>query len=181
MRDTVSIARVEKLHPKIREEVKALIDKAEAGFPKNIAIRIVQGLRTFAEQNALYCQPWDKKDNDGDGRIDEADEKVTNAKAGQSYHNYGLAIDFAILYDKDNNGTYETLSWDMIKDMDRDGVADWMEVVKVFEAAPGWAWGGRWKSLKDNPHFEKTFGYKYSDLLAKVNAKQVDAQGYVIL
>lgn len=159
----------------------SLLEKAEAQFPSNIAIRVVQGYRTFAEQDALYCQPWDKKDNDGDGRIDESDEKVTNAPAGKSYHNFGLAIDFAILYDKDNNGYFETLSWDLVKDMDRDGQADWMEVVKVFENAPGWAWGGRWKSLKDNPHFERAFGYKVAQLLAKVNAKQVDVQGYVIL
>lgn len=181
VRDKASIARINALHPKIRNEVRVAIIKAEAGFPLNIAIRVVQGLRTIAEQNALYCQPWDKKDNDGDGKIDESDEKVTNAKGGQSYHNYGLAIDFAILYDKDGNGVYETLSWDLIKDMDRDGQADWMEVVKVFESMPGWGWGGRWTSIKDNPHFEKTFGFKVSQLLAKVNAKKVDAQGYVLI
>ncbi len=181
MRDKPTIDRVSKLHPKIRDEVKLLIEKAEAQFPVTIAVRVVQGYRTLAEQHALYCQPFDHKDNDGDGRIDEPDEKVTNADAGHSYHNFGLAIDFAILYDKDGNGSYEELSWSLVKDMDRDGQADWMEVVKVFEAAPGWKWGGRWISLKDNPHFEKAFGYKVSQLLALANAKKVDASGYVII
>lgn len=181
MRDKISEVRVALLHPKIKSIVKALIEKAEAGFPITIAIRVVQGRRTFAEQHSLYCQPFDHKDNDGDGRIDEANEKVTNADSGHSYHEYGLAIDFAILYDLDGNGNYEKLSWDLIKDLDRDGIADWMEVVKVFEASPGCKWGGRWHSIVDNPHFEWSFGYTTSQLLNKVNNKQVDAQGYVLI
>src|SRR5688572_4234036 len=109
MRDKVTIQRVAKLHPKLRTEAAQLIDKVEAGFPPYIAVGVVQGLRTFAEQQALYDQPWDKKDNDGDGRIDEADECVTKAKPGGSYHQYGLALDFAMKYDRDRNGTFEVL------------------------------------------------------------------------
>src|SRR5207247_3376552 len=56
-------------------------------------VRVVQGLRTIDEQNKLYNQPRDGRDNDGDGRIDERDEKVTNARGGYSNHNYGLAVD----------------------------------------------------------------------------------------
>lgn len=160
MRDKVSIDRVAKLHPKIRDEVKALIIQAEAGFPPNIAIRIVQGLRTFAEQDALYAQ----------GRTDKTKPKVTNAKAGSSYHNYGLAIDFALLIDKDGNGSYETLSWDTLKDFDKDGLPDWKEVVKVFEDA-GYFWGGRWAKMVDAPHLQKIFGYTWRQLLAKHEAK----------
>jgi len=92
MRDTVSINRAYLLHPKIRQEVMDLIDKSEAKMP-GVAVRIVQGLRTIEEQNSLYAQGRTKP-----GKI------VTNAKGGQSYHNYGMAIDFALLYDKDNNG-----------------------------------------------------------------------------
>lgn len=159
MRDAISIQRVEKLHPKIRGEVKNLIEKAEAKLP-GTAIRIVQGLRTFAEQDGLYAQ----------GRT-KPGSRVTNAKGGQSLHNYGLAIDFALLYDKDGNGTFESLSWDTLKDQDKDGEADWMEVVDIFEEA-GYQWGGRWTSIKDNPHLEKTFGFTWKQLLAKHNADQ---------
>jgi peptidoglycan L-alanyl-D-glutamate endopeptidase CwlK len=164
MRDIISKDRVSVLHPRVRQEVERLIDQIENNFPKTISIRIVQGLRTFAEQNALYNKR----------------PKVTNAKGGQSIHNYGLAIDFAILYDKDNNGTYETLSWDLIKDFDRDGQKDWSEVVSVFEKA-GWTWGGRWKSIVDNPHLEKSFGYGWRDLLALRQRNYVDPQGYVTI
>lgn len=154
MRDKRSEPRVALLHPAIRNEVKALIEKAEAKLP-NTAIRIVQGLRTFEEQNALYAK----------GRTAPG-SRVTNAKGGQSYHNYGLAIDFALVYDKDNNGTFETLSWDLLKDMDKDGEKDWMEVVDVFEAA-GYTWGGRFHSIPDNPHLEKTFGYNWRQLMTR--------------
>lgn len=159
MRDKVSIPRAKLLHPAVRNEVISLITGIEKGLSPNIAVRIVQGLRTIDEQNALYAQGRTKPGN-----------IVTNAKGGSSYHNYGLAIDFAILIDKDGNGTYDELSWDIKKDNDKDGVADWLEVVKVFEAA-GWEWGGRWSNLKDYPHVQKTFGYKWQDLLAKYNGK----------
>ena len=181
MRDKSNDARVAGLHPKIREVVKTLIEKAEEGFPKNIAIRIVQAYRTFAEQNHLYALGRTEVNPDGRSASKPYGNIVTNARGGSSYHNYALAIDFAILYDKDGNGTYETLSWDMVKDMDRDGQADWMEVVKVFEASPGCKWGGRWHSIVDNPHFQWSFGYTESQLLAKYNVKQVDANGYVIV
>jgi peptidoglycan L-alanyl-D-glutamate endopeptidase CwlK len=150
---------VAKLHPLIRGEVQHTIESIEAGWPKTMAIRIVQGLRTFQEQDALYAQ----------GRTTSG-HIVTNSKAGQSYHNYGLALDFAILYDKDENGNYETLSWDTIKDMNRNGESDWMEVVDAFEKE-GYRWGGRFHSIVDQPHFEKTFGDNWRVLLEKYNKK----------
>lgn len=169
MRDAISIPRVAALHPKIRMEVAELIDKAEEKLP-GVAIRIVQGLRTFAEQDALYAK----------GRTAPG-PRVTNSKGGQSYHNYGLAIDFALMYDKDNNGTWESLSWDTLKDFDKDGESDWMEVVDIFEQA-GYVWGGRFVSIKDNPHLEKTFGNNWRQLLEKHNKQQfVPVTKYVIV
>lgn len=159
MKDLISIPRVELLHPQIRDEVKALIGLAEDKLGQYAAIRIVQGLRTFPEQQALYEQGRTKPGN-----------RVTNSKAGQSYHNYGLAIDFAILYDKDKNGTFESLSWDTLTDMDKDGESDWIEVVDIFEKA-NFVWGGRFNSIKDNPHLEKTFGKNWRTLLEKYNNK----------
>jgi peptidoglycan L-alanyl-D-glutamate endopeptidase CwlK len=169
MRDAVSIQRVKSLHPKVRDEVAKLIDSVEANFPVNVKVRIVQGLRTKAEQDALYAQ----------GRT-LAGPVVTNAKFGQSFHCFGLAIDFAIMYDKDSNGSYECLSWDTKYDFDKDGIADWQEMVKTFTDA-GWIWGGAFKSIQDDPHLEKTFGYGWRELLAFYNDKKVDAEGYVII
>jgi len=160
MRDSLSISRVLLLHPAIREEVMSEITNLEEKvFPKTVKIRIVQSLRTIDEQNALYAQ----------GRTAPG-PVVTNAKGGTSFHNYGLAFDFAVMYDKDNNGTYEALSWDINYDFDKDGKKDWQEIVQPFKQL-GYSWGGDWKSFQDNPHIEKPFGYTWKALLSKYHAK----------
>src|SRR5438876_4920 len=145
MKDSVSIQRVKLLHPSIRDEVAELIGKIEVNNPKFI-VRVVQGLRTIDEQNALYAQGRTKQGN-----------IVTNAKGGSSYHNYGLAFDFCLIYDKNNKGVYDTLSWDTNYDGDKDGVKDWQEVVQTFKSN-GYTWGGDFHSIPDAPHLEKTFG-----------------------
>lgn len=142
--------RIELLHPSVRQEVRELVEQANAKLGKHSEIRIVQGYRSYAEQDALYAQ----------GRT-KPGKKVTNAKAGQSIHNYGVAIDFALLIDG------KEISWDTKADWDGDKIADWMEVVNTFTKA-GWQWGGAWK-FQDNPHLEKLHDYK--PLLAKFNAK----------
>jgi peptidoglycan L-alanyl-D-glutamate endopeptidase CwlK len=45
-----------------------------------------------------------------------------------------------------------------------------MEVVKIMKDN-GWEWGGDWKKLKDKPHFQKTFGFKWQDLIKKYRTK----------
>ena len=72
------------------------------------------------------------------------------------------------------------MSYNEAKDYDGDKVADWVEVVKIFKSY-GWFWGGDFKSIKDSPHFEKTFG---KTLLADYNAGKVitdSGEKYVIL
>lgn len=159
MRHAKSEIRVKSLHPKVRDEVKTLIEKVELNLPKLIAIAVPQGLRTIDEQNELYAQGRTKL-----GSI------VTNAKGGSSYHNYGLAFDFCIVIDTNKDGIYDDTSWDIKKDNDKDGVADWLEAVKIFEAA-GWEWGGKWSSIKDYPHLQKTFGNSWQKLLEKYNKR----------
>lgn len=153
MRDKISLERAQKLHPQVRQEVIDIINQIEAAWQPAWAIRIVQGLRTIQEQNNLYAQGRTMP-----GKI------VTNAKGGSSYHNYALAIDFALLHDKDGNGSYETLSWN-VED------PGWHEVVKAFEAK-GWYWGGNFSSIKDYPHLEKSFGFKPSELLKRYKEGQ---------
>jgi peptidoglycan L-alanyl-D-glutamate endopeptidase CwlK len=74
-----------------------------------------------------------------------------------------------ILIDTDGNGTFETASWDTLKDSDADGVADWKEVVNYFKKL-GWEWGGDWRSFPDMPHFQKTFGHTWQTLQAAQQA-----------
>ncbi|SDF86137.1 M15 family metallopeptidase [Epilithonimonas hungarica] len=135
--DKITQQRIQKLHPKVREEVIKIIEDCDKELTGRAKIRITQGFRTFDEQDQLYTI----------GRT-KPGKKVTNAKAGQSIHNYGLAVDICLIIDG------KTVSWDTAKDWDNDKVADWYECVKVF-AKHGWSWGGNWKTFKDLPHFEK--------------------------
>lgn len=158
MRDQLSIQRVKDLHPAISVTVEHGINLAEDKLGPKACIRVVQGIRTIQYQHYLYAQGRTRP-----GKI------VTNAKGGRSFHNYGLAFDFAIMYDLDSSGTFETLSWDTLADKDIDGESDWMEVVEVFKGL-GFTWGGDFVKIKDNPHFQKTFGLTWLNLLNRYNS-----------
>lgn len=167
--DKLSLERINTLHPKLRAEAAAIYTEANNKLGKT-RLRFSHTFRSIQEQNELYAKGRTKK-----GPI------VTNAKGGQSYHNYGLAVDIVLLLDKDNNGSFETASWDYNTDWDKDGTADWLEVVKVFQKY-GWQWGF-WKNGKhwDKPHFQKTFGYSIGQLQQMLMSKKVDCKGYVKL
>ena len=154
--------KIELLHPVLRNEARILFEEANRRLTGRAKMLIVSTLRTFEEQDELYAI----------GRT-KAGRKVTNAKGGQSIHNYGLAIDFALLIDG------KTASWEDLKDFDGDRKADWLEVVEVFEKA-GWEWGGRWKSFTDKPHLQKTFGNGWRTLLKRKQEGKIK-DGYVRL
>lgn len=141
-----SAARLSRLHPVVLAAATALIERC---YKRNIPILITQGLRTIAEQDALYAQGRTKP-----GAV------VTNARGGYSYHNYGLAVDFALLLP---NGS--SVSWDMFRDGNNNLIADWQEVEQEAKAL-GFEWGGEWASFKDYPHFQMTFGLTLTQLRA---------------
>lgn len=151
------MSKIDTLHPLIREEVQKLVNHVNENIlTGNVKMIVTCGLRTFEEQFHLYAQR----------------PKVTNAKAGQSIHNYGLAFDFCLVDGK------KTI-WDVASDFDGDKQPDWMEVVKVFKTA-GYTWGGDFRSFKDAPHFEKTFGHTWQQLLELKKAGKTE-NGYVVI
>lgn len=164
--DKVTLKRIELLHPDLRKEALEIYEDICSRLTGNTICRFSHTLRTFAEQDALFAI----------GRT-KPGKRVTNARGGQSYHNYGLAIDIVLLVDKDGNGTYETASWDTKTDFDKDGVSDWIECVSVFKIY-GWEWGGDWRSFKDLPHFQKTFGRTTPQLRA---LKKITGTDYPII
>jgi hypothetical protein len=140
MRDRISIERLQWLHPRVKDAFKYFIEDAEEGL--NITLRIVQGLRTFEEQDALYQQ----------GRTTPG-KIVTYSPAGTSYHNYGLAIDVVPI-------TGHVVNWDY----------KFRNLVK-FATPLAITWGGDFLKLKDLDHFEKKMGYNWRTLLDKYNRK----------
>jgi peptidoglycan LD-endopeptidase CwlK len=161
--DKVTLQRIELLHPKIREEVKHIyLAQIVPALSGRAICRFAYTLRTFLEQDQLFAQGRTKLFDGNGKRLG----KVTNARGGQSIHNYGLALDIVLLKDTNNDGSFESASWETTVDFDKDGEADWKEVTKILKNN-GWEWGGDWKSFKDMPHFQKDFGYTWQKLLAK--------------
>jgi peptidoglycan L-alanyl-D-glutamate endopeptidase CwlK len=73
------------------------------------------------------------------------------------------------------------VSYDMKADFDADKEPDFMECVRIFKEH-GWAWGGDWKSFKDYPHFEKTFGKSVAQLKDLYDKKRfIEDNQYVVL
>jgi len=166
--DKITIERIQMLHPKLRDEAMDLYEDIVKVLGNQVMCRFTHTLRTFAEQNALYQIGRTKQ-----GRI------VTNARAGRSYHNYGLAIDIVLMHDRNNDWVFETISYDQKADIDKDGKADWKEVVQVFSEY-GWEWGGNWQ-FKDAPHFQKTLGFTINQLYKLHEQDKVDKNGFVLI
>lgn len=131
------------LHPVVTAKKEKLVAQAEK---IGISIVITNGFRSAEEQDALY-----RKGRSVEGAI------VTNAKGGESYHNYGLAIDFAL---RTADGG---VVWDMERDENQNGQSDWMEVVGIAKRL-GFLWGGDWESFPDYPHLQMDFGYSIREL-----------------
>ena len=155
MKDKITLDRINLLHPKLRAEALEMYDEICEALKGRAICRFSYTLRTFAEQDILFKKV----------------PKVTNAKGGMSFHNYGLAIDIVLII----GGV--AASWDIKTDFDGDGKSDWMEVVEIFKQY-GWEWGGDWK-FYDAPHFQKTFGKSVRELLALHQAGKVDEHGFV--
>ena len=168
MKDKITLERIKLLHPKLVAETETIYDEICDALKGRAMCRFAYTLRTFKEQDDLYAQGRSKP-----GAI------VTQAKAGLSMHNYGLALDIVLVVDKDGNGSFETASWDTKSDFDGDGKSDWQEVVTIFKQH-GWTWGGDWK-FYDAPHFEKPMGYSIRQLLELYEKKKVDANNYVLI
>lgn len=143
--ETHSLSQLQLLHPKIKDIATEAYWEAVKATPTLVHPYIDQTYRSFEESDKLYQQ----------GRTTPG-EIVTNAKAGQSLHNYGLALDFHLqINGKD--------SWVVDK--------DWMTVVNIFKSH-GFEWGGSWKgNFKDYPHLQMTMGYTWQQLLEKYNNK----------
>ncbi|MDH6373509.1 peptidoglycan L-alanyl-D-glutamate endopeptidase CwlK [Paenibacillus sp. PastF-3] len=148
-----SSARMIGLHPVVLDATTVLIERC---YTRGVPILITQGLRTIAEQDALYAQGRTKP-----GAV------VTNARGGYSYHNFGLAVDFALLLP---NGS--SVSWDMRLDGNNNQIADWQEVVKEAKAL-GFEWGGDWTSFKDYPHFQMVFGLTLTQLRTGIKPSEI--------
>ncbi len=137
--------------------LKTLVPKAEQQarlflqklHDANIAARLIGGTRTYAEQDALFAQGRTKPGN-----------IVTRARGGFSNHNFAIAWDIGIF----------------------DG-GDYLEDSPLYARAGkigrdlGLEWGGDWKTIHDEPHFQCRTGKTLADLrdLVRANGGDISA------
>lgn len=121
----------EALLPLVQRQADLIIKEMEQrGHP----VRLNEGFRSIERQNQLYAQ----------GRTTPGNI-VTNAKGGESFHNYGVAVDF--VFRKEGYDASEKL---------------WQTLGKVGKKY-GFEWGGDWSGFVDRPHFEMKLGYSLKD------------------
>ena len=137
--DPVTEQRLNELDPVTENKARAFINSAETY--EGATLRITQGERSYEEQDALFAQ----------GRTTDGD-RVTNARGGESYHNFGRAIDVVPL---DEGGSPD---WSA-------GTIDggWERLGELGEDQ-GLDWGGNWNSFQDRPHFEDPRGQSVQEL-----------------
>ena len=142
--DKSTIDKIKLAHPKVRESLLQEYEEINNKLPANVRLRFAYVFRTPEEQHKLFIQR----------------PKVTKADQWQSIHNYALAFDIVLLYDKNGDGTFELASWEQNK--------YWKQVADFF-ISRGWEWGGKWVSFKDAPHFQKAFGLKWQQMKMKLD------------
>src|SRR3990167_3614843 len=112
---------IDHLQPDFRERVRLWLNDCAA---EKLPVVIVETFRSFARSAELYQQ----------GRTTPG-QIVTKARAGQSYHNFGLAVDAVI---QGPRGP----TWDFAVD----GPV-WKRIVWLAKNR-GLAWGGDWRGFR---------------------------------
>ena len=118
-----------------------------------ITIKVISGLRTYDEQNDLYAQGRTKS-----GRI------VTNARGGYSNHNFGIAFDIGVFEGSrylDESPRYKA--------------------VGALGTDLGLEWGGNWRTIQDEPHFQLRPAWasdlNEKDMLAELRSRKDSGEG----
>ena len=115
------------LRPKAQPHFRALLRTLKTyATSKGLEAKIISANRAWAEQDALFAK----------GRTTEG-PKVTNARGGQSNHNYQIAVDIGLF----ENDKYLPES------------VHYKKMGPLGEAL-GLEWGGSWKTIKDEPHYQ---------------------------
>jgi peptidoglycan L-alanyl-D-glutamate endopeptidase CwlK len=135
-----SSSAINSLNPIVAQQAQKFLELTKAN---NMDVRIRSAFRSWDEQDQLYTQ----------GRSVPG-SVITNARGGESYHNWGLAFDAAPF----ENGV-------LSNDLDK-----YNQMGKLGEQV-GLEWGGSFKDIVDLPHFQNTFGLSTEDLLNGVRPK----------
>lgn len=131
----INSRKLEDLLPPVRARVERMIADCKA---EGIDLLVTSTYRDNASQDALYAQGRTTP-----GRI------VTNARSGQSFHNYRCAVDVVPI----RNGKAIWNAKDPI----------WQRIGAIGKAA-GLEWAGDWKRFRELAHFQYTGGLTLAQL-----------------
>ncbi|PHM18038.1 MAG: peptidase M15 [Sulfuricurvum sp. PD_MW2] len=135
----ITSRKLEDLHPTVREKALKMEKRCEAEL--GIDLVFTATYRDDESQDALYAI----------GRTVKG-AKVTNAKAGYSYHNFRLAFDVVAV--RHGKPVWNTSG--------EDGKL-WQDIGRIGKEC-GLEWGGDFKTLKDLPHFQDSKGLTLAQL-----------------
>jgi peptidoglycan LD-endopeptidase CwlK len=126
--DSVSLERLKDVNPALAAKITQLATiLTEAG----VDIRVTQGLRTWEQQDELYAQGRTLP-----GKI------VTNARGGESWHEFGVAVDVVPMDQEPPKP-----DWDVSHPV-------WQNLVSEAQLL-GLTSGSCFHSLKDWPHLQE--------------------------
>lgn len=128
------------LHPRVKLVAEGFLQECKFA---GIDVLVISTYRDAECQNFLYS-----KGRTLPGSI------VTNAKAGQSFHNYRVAFDVVII---ENGKPLWSTKGDALK--------TWQKVGEIGKEM-GLEWAGDWKRFKEFPHFQYTGGLTIKDFKA---------------
>ena len=128
------------LLPQVQPLANAFIEKCKAA---GIEVLITSTYRDKESQTALFAQG-----RTAPGKI------VTNARAGQSFHNYRVAFDVVPL--RNGKPVWSTANEDAVL---------WKKVGAIGKEC-GLEWAGEWRTFKEFPHFQFTGGLTLADFQA---------------
>jgi peptidoglycan L-alanyl-D-glutamate endopeptidase CwlK len=135
------------LYPPFADQLRDFESRLAAA---KLPFYLFMGLRTFECQNELYAQGRTLP-----GKI------ITNARGGDSLHNYGLAADYVL------DGTVEKpgiqWSWELRSDLNRDGRGDWLQMAEIAVSC-GLEAGYFWKRFPDAPHVQNCYGLALAEI-----------------
>lgn len=130
----INSRKIEDLHPTVAVLCRKWLAECQA---QGIPVLITSTYRDAEYQNSLYAEGRARP-----GRI------VTNARAGQSFHNYRMAFDFVPL-------VAQAPAWNDMALITRCG--------EIGEKV-GLQWAGRWKHMREYLHLQFTGGLTLADL-----------------
>ncbi len=156
--DQHSIQQVATAHPHARMDFTNAMIEVQANMPDNVEVIWFEIYRSFEHTAALYKLGRTVVNPDGKSKSKPMGNIVSWAKAGESWHDWGLAGDIAMF----TNGKPDYVVG-----------PNWMKVVEIMKKH-GFTWGGDFPKQPvdetDPPHFEKKYGQSLNGLMAMRNA-----------